>query len=198
MSPSISLPFSSTAKHLSPSPSYATPRLNLFSTTNFFKDSKCVEPQLSFIFIPSGLLCIILYFIPNALKTFPATTDVAPFAVSIPTTKSSLFNLSKLSSKFFLKKYTYSSNKSCLYSDTPILLLTAVNSSILPESITSSISSSRLSGIFIPLLLKYFIPLNSNVLCDAEITTLASACNFLVKYATAGVGITPNNFTFAP
>ena len=34
--------------------------------------------------------------------------------------------------------------------------------------------------------------------CDAEITTLASAFSFLVKYATAGVGITPNNLTFAP
>ena len=118
--------------------------------------------------------------------------------MSIPTTKSSLFIFSILSSKFFLKKYTYSSNKSALYSETPILLLTAVSSSIFPESITSSISSSRLSGIFIPLLLKYFMPLNSNVLCDADITTLASAFSFLVKYATAGVGITPNNFTFAP
>ena len=42
------------------------------------------------------------------------------------------------------------------------------------------------------------IPLNSYVLCDAEITTPASAFNFFVKYATAGVGITPNSFTLAP
>ena len=103
-----------------------------------------------------------------------------------------------LSSKFFLKKYTYSSSKSVLISDTPIFSLTADNSSSLPESITSSISSSISSEIFIPLLLKYLIPLSSNELCEADITTLASACNFLVKYATAGVGITPNNFTFAP
>ena len=92
----------------------------------------------------------------------------------------------------------YSLTKSRLYSDIPIFSFFAVNSSSLPESITSSISSSKESGIFVPLLLKNFIPLNSNVLCDADITTLASAFNFLVKYATAGVGNTPNNFTFAP
>ena len=100
--------------------------------------------------------------------------------------------------EFFLKKYTYSSKRSDLTSAIPILSLTAVNSSNLSESIISSISSSISSGIFIPLLLKYFTPLNSYVLCDAEITTLASAFSFLVKYATPGVGITPKLFTFAP
>ena len=104
LSPSISLPFSSTAKHLSPSPSYATPMLKLFSTTNFFRPSKCVEPQFWFIFIPSGLLFIILYLIPNDLNTFSATLYVAPFAVSNPTIKSSDTNFSRSSSKFFLKK----------------------------------------------------------------------------------------------
>ena len=132
------------------------------------------------------------------MNTLSATTDVAPFAVSIATVKFALSKFSNSSSKFFLKKYTYSSNKSSLFSDTPILSLTAVNASNLPESITSSISSSNVSGIFIPLLLKYLIPLNSKVLCDAEITTLASALYLLVKYATPGVGKTPNNLTFAP
>ena len=92
----------------------------------------------------------------------------------------------------------YSFIKSNSISDIPIFSFFAVNSSSFPESITSSISSSISSGIFIPLLLKNLIPLNSKVLCDADITTLASAFSFLVKYATAGVGITPNNFTFAP
>ena len=150
------------------------------------------------MFIPFGLLFIILYLIPNDVNIFSATLYVAPFAVSKPITKSSLFILSIFVSKFFLKKYTYSSIKFSQFSYTPILSLTAVNSSIFPDSITSSISSSNESGIFIPLLLKNFIPLNSNVLCDADITTLASAFSFLVRYATAGVGITPNNFTFAP
>ena len=92
----------------------------------------------------------------------------------------------------------YSLIKSKLYSDVPIFSFLAVNSSNFPDSIISSISSSNESGIFIPLLLKNLIPLNSNVLCEADITTLASAFNFLVKYATAGVGITPNNLTLAP
>ena len=118
---------------------------------------------------------------PNVLKTFSATIDVAPFAVSKPTIKSSVKLFSITSSNCFLKKYTYSSIKSKQYSETPILSLTAVNSSNFPESIISSISSSNVSGIFMPLLLKYLIPLNSYVLCDAEITTLASAFNFLVK-----------------
>ena len=198
ISPSIRFPFSSTAKHLSPSPSYANPMFNLFSTTYFCKNSICVDPHLSFIFIPFGLLFIILYLIPNDVNIFSATLYVAPLSVSKPIIKPSLFILSIFVSKFFLKKYTYSSIKSSQFSYTPILSLTAVSSSILPDSITSSISSSKLSGIFIPLLLKNLIPLNSNVLCEADITTLASAFNFLVKYATAGVGITPNNFTFAP
>ena len=41
------------------------------------------------------------------------------------------------------------------------LVITAEKSSNFPESIISSISSSSSSGIFIPLLLKYFTPLNS-------------------------------------
>ena len=151
-----------------------------------------------FIFIPSGLLFIILCSIPKLVNTFSATLYVAPFAVSINTLKPSLLLFSISSSKFFLKKYTYSSIKSSLISETPIFSFLAVSSSNFPDSITSSISSSRLSGIFIPLLLKNLIPLNSNVLCEADITTLASAFNFFVKYATAGVGITPSNFTFAP
>ena len=61
-----------------------------------------------------------------------------------------------------------------------------------------SISSSNSSGIFIPLLLKNLIPLNSKVLCEADITTLASAFSFLVRYAIAGVGMTPTDKTFAP
>ena len=198
LSPSISSPFSSTARHLSPSPSYAIPKLILFLITYSFNISRCVEPHPAFILTPFGSLFIITWLIPRVENTLSATWYVAPFAVSITTLKSGLLNFSILSSKFFLKKYTYSSIKSVLTSETPIFSLTAVNSLSFPDSITSSISSSKLSGIFIPLLLKYFIPLNSNVLCDAEITTLASAWNFLVKYATPGVGITPNNLTFAP
>ena len=127
-----------------------------------------------------------------------AITDVAPFAVSTATVKFSLSNSSKASSKFFLKKYKYSSNKSSLISDVPILFPYADNSFSFPESKTSSISSSISSGNFIPLFEKYLIPLNSNVLWDAEITTLASAFNFFVKYAIPGVGITPTSFTLAP
>ena len=92
----------------------------------------------------------------------------------------------------------YSYTSSSPDSEIPIFSLTATSSLILSESITSSISSSIESGIFIPLLLKYLTPLNSYVLCDADITTLASAFNFLVKYATAGVGNTPKVLTFAP
>ena len=158
----------------------------------------CVEPQSLFMFIPSGLLFIMSYLIPNALNTFSATLYVAPFAVSTNTLKLSSKISSNLSSNIFLKKKTYSSLKSSLFSHTPILSFIADSSSIFPLSITSSISSSNESGIFIPLLLKYFTPLNSKVLCDAEITTEASALNFLVRYATAGVGITPSVLTFAP
>ena len=150
------------------------------------------------MFIPFGVLFTILWFIFNLENTFSATWYVAPFAVSITTLKSSLLYFSIISSKFFLKKYTYSSTKSSAFSAIPILSLQAVSSSNFPESITSSISSSISSGILVPSLLKYFTPLNSKVLWDAEITTLASAFNFFVKYATAGVGKTPNCFTFAP
>ena len=89
MSPSISVPFSSTARHLSPSPSYAIPRLYFPSTTFSFSFSKCVDPHPSFILIPFGLLFMISKFIPKRLYIFSATLYVAPFAVSISTLKSS-------------------------------------------------------------------------------------------------------------
>ena len=79
------------------------------------------------MFIPSGLLFIITWFIPSVVNTLSATWYVAPFAVSITTLKSDLFSLAILSSKFFLKKYTYSSNKSVLTSEIPIFSLTADN-----------------------------------------------------------------------
>ena len=55
LSPSISFPFSSTAKHLSPSPSYAIPKLHFLSITYCFNISRCVEPHPSFMLIPFGL-----------------------------------------------------------------------------------------------------------------------------------------------
>ena len=42
------------------------------------------------------------------------------------------------------------------------------------------------------------IPLYSTGLCDAEIITPASAPYSLVKWATAGVGITPSTTASAP
>ena len=67
-----------------------------------------------------------------------------------------------------------------------------------PLSITPWISSSNSSGSLYPLLSKNLIPLYSTGLCDAEIITPASAPYFLVKCATAGVGITPKIIASAP
>ena len=54
-----------------------------------------------------------------------------------------------------------------------------------------SISSSISSGSLKPVDEKILMPLNSKGLCEAEITIPASAPYFKVRYATAGVGMTP-------
>ena len=81
-SPSTSSPFSSTHRHLSASPSNATPISNLFSTTYLAKFSICVEPQHSLIFIPSGSLYNIFAFAPNPSNRLVAVTLALPFAQS--------------------------------------------------------------------------------------------------------------------
>ena len=81
-SPSTILPFSSTAIHLSASPSYANPTSTLLFLTNSTRFSICVEPQLLFIFVPSGSFAITSVFAPNASNTFFATEDELPFEQS--------------------------------------------------------------------------------------------------------------------
>ena len=84
-SPSMRFPFSSTARHLSASPSYAKPTSKLLSTTNFCKDSICVEPQFVLIFVPSGSLWMTNVFAPNASNTLFAMADALPLEQSKPT-----------------------------------------------------------------------------------------------------------------
>ena len=61
-----------------------------------------------------------------------------------------------------------------------------------------SISSSSASFSLKPLSENILMPLCSNGLCDAEITTPASAWSITVRYATPGVGITPSVVTSQP
>ena len=69
-SPFIRLPFSSTARHLSASPSNANPKSHLLSTTYCINLSGCVEPHSLFMFIPSGSLFITKTSAPNFLNAF--------------------------------------------------------------------------------------------------------------------------------
>ena len=62
----------------------------------------------------------------------------------------------------------------------------------------ASISSSTASGSLCPVCEKNLMPLSSNGLCEAEITAPALACSLLVKYETAGVGITPKRCASPP
>src|SRR5579872_121878 len=62
----------------------------------------------------------------------------------------------------------------------------------------SSISSSTLSGSFLPFAPNSFIPLSSNGLCDAEITMPAAAPFASTICATAGVGTTSTLITSTP
>ena len=82
-SPSTSLPFSSTASNLSASPSKAIPKSHLFSFTYFIKFSSAVEPQLSLIFIPLGLLNRMFGFKSSFLNSFSAVAEAEPFEQSI-------------------------------------------------------------------------------------------------------------------
>ncbi len=68
----------------------------------------------------------------------------------------------------------------------------------MPLFINASISSSRASGSLNPFPSKNLIPLNSTGLWEADITTPASTLYFFVRYAIAGVGITPTYTTLAP
>ena len=89
LSPSIILPNSSTAIHLSPSPSKAIPAWSFFSTTNSAKPSGCVDPTPALIFNPSGDVAIVsksAFKSANKRETRPL---VAPLAESIPTCKPS-------------------------------------------------------------------------------------------------------------
>ena len=78
LSPFIVFPLLSTAKHLSPSPSYAKPMSKLFSNTKFLSCSKCVDPQSLFIFVPFGDVFIDITLAPKSLKIFSAILYVAP------------------------------------------------------------------------------------------------------------------------
>ena len=73
-SPLIRFPFSSTAKHLSASPSKANPTSHFSLTTYFIKASGWVDPQFSLIFVPSGVLLITWTSAPKLLKAFTATS----------------------------------------------------------------------------------------------------------------------------
>jgi hypothetical protein len=59
-------------------------------------------------------------------------------------------------------------------------------------------ASSTASGSLVPSLEKNLMPLSSNGLCDAEITTPACRRNARVRYATAGVGTGPARYTSMP
>src|SRR5262249_49042705 len=72
-----------------------------------------------------------------------------------------------------------------------ILTLTRDGSFESPDFRNCSIASSAASSSFCPELEKIFIPLSSYELCEAEMTTPASASSARVKKATPGVVITP-------
>ncbi len=67
-----------------------------------------------------------------------------------------------------------------------------------PERIISSISASSASGSFKPSPEKNLIPLSSKELCDAEMTTPASARRLRVMKAMPGVGRGPTRITSTP
>ena len=81
-SPFTISPYSSTAKHLSASPSNANPTSSLFSLTYFCKPSICVEPAFMLMLQPSGVLLITYDFAPSASKTERPIIHVLPFAQS--------------------------------------------------------------------------------------------------------------------
>ena len=82
LSPSTISPFSSTAIHLSPSPSKATPTCAPFSTTNFANASGWVEPTPLLILSPSGFVAIVSKSAPKSANKRDTNALVDPLAPS--------------------------------------------------------------------------------------------------------------------
>ena len=80
----------------------------------------------------------------------------------------------------------------------PTSSATGRRASIFWEKIRSSISASTWSGSLKPSPAKILMPLSWNGLCEAEMTTPASARIEVVIKEMPGVGIGPTSITSAP
>lgn len=67
---------------LSASPSTAMPRSALFVVTALFNESREVAPQSLSIFMPFGVLAMLITFAPSSSNTLGATLYAAPLALS--------------------------------------------------------------------------------------------------------------------
>ena len=80
----------------------------------------------------------------------------------------------------------------------PISVAVGRSASIASPSTRCSISSSSSSGSLKPAWLKNLMPLSGNGLCEAEMTTPASARSVRVRKAIPGVGMGPTSSTSTP
>jgi len=143
--------------------------------------------------VPVGEALMAVMLAPSRENTSGAYQEAAPLAQS------------KTRCKFSSRSPFCSSTRSSTYSSrmsVPSMLrpksAECICERIISLSMTLSISSSRSSCSFMPPGLKNLIPFSSTGLCDAEITTPASAFNFLVIKATPGVVMIPKSITVAP
>ena len=184
-SPSISSPFSSTARHRSASPSNARPRSYPPSTTAFASFPRCVEPQPLLMFTPSGSALKYVASSGKRENSFRAVALAAPLAQS----KTTLMGLRPSTVEARWSRYaSISPAPSEILPISPCVFVGSSPSCKMSDSMFASSSSLSLK----PREENILIPLCSKGLCDAEITMPASACSRTVKYATAGVGITPS------
>ncbi len=83
-SPSTSAPVWSTSRHLSPSPSKATPSASSRSRTSDISACGCVDPHSRLMLRPSGDAPMTSTSNPSASKSSGAMVVVAPCAQSMP------------------------------------------------------------------------------------------------------------------
>ena len=176
LSPSTSVPFSSTAKTRSASPSNASPASAPHSLTNSQRLFRCVEPHPLFMLIPSGLSQVTNTFAPSFSRAFFAVTLDAPLAQSM-----AILSPSRRTSVVDTAKSIYLSTKVLSSVQWPIRSCVARTTSSDLSRIIPSIRFSVSSLSLYPSPLKNLIPLCSKGLCDAEIITPASNPHFLTR-----------------
>ncbi|VVB99511.1 Uncharacterised protein [uncultured archaeon] len=187
----ITMPFSSIAIALSPSPSNATAKSH-FSATSIFDASWRVE----------GLGSRFLANFPGESQLSATTSQPASERSAGPSLYAAAFPASTstrgcaafiaAASTFERRNAMYSCEKSFSVFFPALFHPAAVS----PAETAFSISCSRLRANSLPFE-NSFMPLYSGGLCEA-VTIAPSHFSFMVTYARSGVGATPMSMTSAP